>query len=94
MLELEFPDEAGWSAHVVEAIMAEELIDYGTLKTLNDMKLLQLGWVYDINFTASLRRLKERGLLEEMAGFLPQAEEMERVREKIFSYVEQRLNED
>lgn len=91
MLELEFPDEPRWSGHVVEAIMSRELIEYSTLETLNDMKLLQLGWVYDVNFAATLRRLKERRLLEQMASFLPKAEEMEMVKAKIFDYVEQRI---
>jgi hypothetical protein len=60
------------------------------LRTLNDMKLCVLGWVYDVNFVATLRRLKERRHLETIFEFLPDTPDIRKVREKIFAYVEDR----
>jgi hypothetical protein len=34
------------------------------IKTLNDLKLLQMGWAYDLNFPRSFRLLSERRYLE------------------------------
>ena len=91
MLELEFPDEPECSAHLVEDILCGHKIHYNRLRTLNDMKLLQLGWVYDVNFTATLKRIKERKFLEMLIDFLPETHDVERVREKIFEYVDSRI---
>jgi putative nucleotidyltransferase with HDIG domain len=94
LLELEFPDKTTYSAEVVEAILRGELIDYSVLQTLNDMKLLQLGWVYDIYFTATLKRVKRRKFLEILLDFLPQTEDIEKVKEKIFAYVDFRIKQE
>ena len=94
MLELEFPDEPGYSAEIVEGILCGRLIDYGKLRTINDMKLCQLGWVYDVNFTATLKRIKQRRFLEKIFDFLPETEDIDKVREKIFKYVDSRIEQD
>lgn len=93
MLELELPDEHGYSDEVVERILHGQRIDYGKLKTMNDMRLCQLGWVYDVNFTATLKRIKQRRFLEKMFDFLPETEDIDKVREKIFEYVDSRIKQ-
>lgn len=93
MLEMEFPDEQGYSAEVVEKILRGRQIDYGELRTLNDAKLLQLGWVYDVNFTVVLKRIKQRRFLEMLIDFLPETRDIERVKEKIFEYVDSKIKQ-
>ena len=93
MLETEFADEPTCSPEVVEAILNEQLVGYGRLRTLNDMKLMLIGWVYDINFTATLERIRERRHLETLFGLLPQTEQVRTVRDKIFAYVDSRLRQ-
>jgi hypothetical protein len=93
-LELEFPDEPTYSKKIVERILCGRLIDYSKLRTINDMKLCQLGWVYDVNFTATLKRIKDRRFLEKILDFLPKTEDINRVREKIFGYVDSRIEQD
>jgi hypothetical protein len=87
-LEVDFPDVPEYSAEVIEAILNEQRFDYSKLRTWNDMKLLQLGWVYDVNFTATLKRIRERKFLEKIVDFLPQTGDIEKVKEKIFEYVD------
>jgi putative nucleotidyltransferase with HDIG domain len=94
MLELEFPDEPGYSAEVVEGILRGRRIDYSKLRTWNDMKLCQLGWMYDVNFAATLKRIKKRGFLETIFEFLPDTRDMKKVREKIFGYVDSRIEQE
>jgi len=89
--ELELPDEPSYSQHVVQATLQEQLIDAATLRTLNDLKLMQLGWVYDVNFPATLRRIRERRFLEQILSFLPADEQIHKVQQKIFSYIEARI---
>ena len=94
MIELEFPDEPGYSAEVVEGILSGRLIDYSELRTMNDVKLLQLGWVYDVNFSATLKRIKQRRFLERIIDFLPKTCDIEKVKEKIFGHVDFRIEQE
>jgi len=87
-LEMELPDVPEYSGEVVEAILNGQRFDYSRLRTWNDMKLLQLGWVYDVNFTATLKRIKGRKFLEKIVDFLPQTGDIEKVKEKVFEYVD------
>ena len=90
-LEIELPDKPDCSPEVLEAILSARLIEYKTLKTLNDAKLCMLGWVYDVNFAATLKRFKDRCLLEGIFEFLPDTPDIHKVREKIFAHVEDRI---
>jgi len=93
-IELELPDRPHYSSEVIDAILQGRLIDYNSLKTLNDIKLLQLGWVYDVNFTATLRRIKQRRFLEKLLDFLPKTQDIENVKEKIFAYIDFRIRQE
>ena len=90
-LDLELPDEPGYSPEVVEELLRGQCIDYSLLRMLNDLKLCFLGWVYDVNFIPTLKRIKQRKYLEKLLGFLPNTEDIERVKEKIFGYVDFRI---
>ncbi|MBP7050769.1 MAG: HD domain-containing protein [Phycisphaerae bacterium] len=89
--DAELPDEPRVTPEVVDAVLAGRLVEHASLRTLNDMRLCQIGWVYDINFTAGLERLQTGGWLEQLFGDLPDSDEMQRVRRKILDYVESRL---
>ena len=93
-LEVELPDEPGYSADVVEDILLGRRVEYSRLRTLNDMKLLQLGWVYDVNFVLTLKRIKQRRFLEMLVDFLPRTEDIRKVKDKIFEYVDLRIAQD
>jgi hypothetical protein len=92
-LEVEFEDVPQYSKRIVEDILRGQLVDYSGLRTLNDMKLLQLGWVYDVNFTATLKRIRQRRFLEQIIDFLPRTEDIEKVKAKIFEYVDRRIKQ-
>jgi len=92
-LELGVPDEPEYSHDLVEAILHGRQIDYNHVRTLNDMKLLQLGWIYDVNFPPTLKRIKQRKFLEMLLSFLPQTEDIQKVEETILGYVDSRCAE-
>ncbi len=91
--EIELLDEPRYSPEVFEAVMSGQLMEYTKLRTLNDMRLCQIGWVYDMNFAASLERLKERGFLDRLFEYLPQTADTARLRAKIDKHIEARLSE-
>ncbi|MEN6575123.1 MAG: HD domain-containing protein [Phycisphaerales bacterium] len=89
--EIELPDEPRITPEVLDAILAGRLIEHASLRTLNDMRVCQIGWVYDLNFTASLERLQAGGWLKELFDYLPRNDQTEHVRRKVLEYVESRL---
>lgn len=92
-LELDLADTPGISPEVYKNIINGKTILFDSLKNLNDFKLLQVGWVYDINFLPTLRRLKERGYLKMLQSFLPDSEEVRDIFTAVFHHIDSRLKE-
>jgi len=63
-LELDLPDSPHISKPVYEALMKGELVKMADLKTVDDFKLLQMGWIYDANFPRTFQIVREKGYLE------------------------------
>jgi hypothetical protein len=61
---------------------------------LEDAKLLQMGWVYDVNFRATLRRLKERRYMELLAEMLPKIPQVSAVCNSIITFVNDHVGRD
>lgn len=90
-LEIEFPDDPKCSPQILEAVEKGGLIDYSMLRTLYDAILLQVGWVYDMYFDATIRRVVEKGYLEKFIQWLPKTEEVQRAVNAVRCYVQKRL---
>ena len=90
-LEVEFDDKPYCSKDVVQAAVNCQRIDYKALRTLNDAKLLQLGWVFDVFFLPTFRRIREKKYLEKILAFLPETDEIKKVEKAVFEYVDSRL---
>lgn len=70
-IELDLPEIDRISDQVYNALMNGELAQMSDLKTLNDFKLLQIGWIYDVNFRRTFQIIRERGYLEKIRDALP-----------------------
>jgi hypothetical protein len=88
LLEVEFPDEPYCSEEVSQAVINGKLIDYKKLRTMDDMRMLQLGWVYDINFGPAFERIAERGYLEQVAEYITKTPLTERAIGRVLQYVD------
>lgn len=93
-LELELPEVPECSKQVIDELLLGRQIDYNDLRTMTDMRLCQLGWVYDVNFVPTLKRIKQRRLLEILIDFLPETEDIKRAKEKILEYVDFRIGQE
>ena len=87
-IELDLPDTPGFNPQIYDSLISGKAILFDQMKNLNDFKLLQVGWVYDLNFVPSLARLKQRGYLKMMEKVLPKAPEIEELFAAIYSYME------
>jgi hypothetical protein len=68
---LGLPDKPKCSPSVLEQISSGKMVRLSTVKTLNDFKLMQLSWVYDLNFGSSFKLVAERDCINELADTLP-----------------------
>ena len=87
-IELDLPDLPGISDEVTSALMEEKIVNMKALKTLNDFKLLQMGWIYDIHFTRTFQLIRERNCLEKIRAVLPNSEEIDRIYTKVKNYLD------
>jgi len=71
-IELDLPDRDSVSDPVTEALMNGRLVHMADLRTLQDFKLLQIGWIYDVNFRRTFEIVRERRYLEAIRGALPE----------------------
>jgi hypothetical protein len=55
----------------VRELAAGRVIRLDTVRVLNDFKLLQISWVYDLNFRSSYTILKQRGHIPALAATIP-----------------------
>jgi hypothetical protein len=67
----ELPDTGACSKPALEEVISGRMLNRSFLATADDFKLLQLSWVFDLNFEESFRILAERKYHEILAGMLP-----------------------
>jgi putative nucleotidyltransferase with HDIG domain len=89
---LGLPDAPGYSPAVLASLKRGEMARKADLATWNDLKLLQLAWLYDLNFTASLRMATERDYIQKLAAMLPRNEEIAHVVDLVRVFVRGKLN--
>lgn len=89
---LGLPDIPEYTPDVLSQIYKREIISLAKIQTLNDFKLLQLSWIFDLNFLPSFRLLSERDYLNRMISNLPRTEEIKNVFLFLKDFVDQRLS--
>ncbi len=74
---LGLPDSPGFTDAVVACLAEKRLATLSLLKTLHDFSIMQLTWMYDLNFPASFRLAKEQGHIERIIATLPHTNHIE-----------------
>ncbi|OQY33250.1 MAG: hypothetical protein B6241_08240 [Spirochaetaceae bacterium 4572_59] len=62
------------------------------LKTREELILLQLGWIYDLNYLESLRIIDRRGYLNLLIEELPEGQDRDRIEKHIQKTVAEKLS--
>lgn len=91
-IELDLPDRPACSPAVVAALYDGRYARMEDLRTLNDFKLLQISWAYDLNFQPSFRMLRKRGYIEQIAATLPKAKELSVLLKRTQAFIDARIN--
>ncbi len=79
------------SKKIVNRIMNEQLPLKKDLQTITDFKLLQLAFVYDLNFKKSYSMINEQQLLKQLFETMPKSDQMFDIYRKVRIYFENKL---
>jgi putative nucleotidyltransferase with HDIG domain len=85
-LILDLPDTPGISGKVYQDLMNNRIVNLKSVRNLNDLKLLQTGWIFDINFDPTLGYIKKYRYLEKIHAVLPATLEIDEIFDNIFLY--------
>ncbi len=71
IINLGLEDDGRISQEAIEAVCNETFVKTFMIKRLNDLKLLQISWVFDLNFPQSVLRLKQKGYIDKIVSTMP-----------------------
>ncbi len=89
-VELDLPDTPEMSEEILANLKEGKRISMHQLKTLNDFKLLQMAWIYDINFPPTFQMIYERGYLKKIKDTLPASERIDEIYSRLISYLKEK----
>ena len=90
-VSLGLPDIPEYSEDVLSCIYRKEIVSLGRIKTLNDFKLLQLSWIFDLNFKPSFQLLVERDYIAKIISNLPKTDEIYNASVFLMEFVQRRV---
>ncbi|MBF0467831.1 MAG: hypothetical protein HQK61_02945 [Desulfamplus sp.] len=67
IVNLGLEDHCSCSDQALDAILNHTYVKTDSIKELNDLKLMQISWVFDLNFPVSVKMLAERGYIDQIA---------------------------
>jgi putative nucleotidyltransferase with HDIG domain len=86
-LDLDLPDTPEISEAVLQDLMEKRCVNLKHVRRINDFKLLQISWVFDVNFDYTLRYIKTHRYIEKIINALPRTIEVQRVYNHINDYL-------
>lgn len=84
---LGLPDIPFFSKSVIEAIKRKEIVKLSDVVTINDIKLLQLSWIFDLNFKESYKIFQDRQYIEAFTKTMNVDKEIEECIEIIKDFI-------
>jgi len=85
------PNKETCSSSVIDTLRQKKMGDTRNIATLNDYKLVQISWVFDLNFQPTIRAVRERGYVERIAAALPQTREIQELVTIVQGYIDERI---
>jgi len=89
-INLELSDKSGITADIYQGVLDGKPVKYSSLRTVDDFKLIQMGWAYDLNFKESLIILKERQYLDKIYQSM-ESEQVKEIYDTINTYIDNEI---
>ena len=81
------------SPDFVENFVIGEQADYTKIRTNGDRKIVRLMWIYDVNFSWTMKKIVERGYIEKIISNLPMDERVAEGVRRLKLHVKEKLSE-
>jgi hypothetical protein len=89
---LNLPDDPEISDAVYRSLMEGHVVNMADLKTVNDFKLLQMGWIYDLNFPRTFELAEQHRYIEKIRDALPRPNKsVDKIYERVSAFLEEHL---
>ncbi len=75
-LDMELKDMPGISKEISKAIMDEKIANRDDVKNVNDLKLSQMSWIFDMNNKRSFKMISEKGYVKAIFETLPKNDDV------------------
>ena len=81
------------SPDFVENFVTGKQADYTKIRTNGDRKIVRLMWIYDVNFSWTMRKIVERGYIDKIVANLPMDERVAEGVRRLRAHVDKMLKE-
>jgi len=88
LIVLGLPDTPDCSPKILNAFHEKKVASLQDLKTQVDLKLLQISWVFDLNFYPSFHMLTKRKHIQKIAATLPQSKAIAAAVQQAYRHIE------
>jgi len=82
-----YPRNPDISGPVYQAVLNTTTVDLAEVVTLNDVKLMQMAWIFDLNFKPSFHMVRRRGYLKKIYATMPPDPKIKSAYDHILSYL-------
>ena len=90
-INLGLSDDPGVSTDAIDAIMDGTFVKSTSIKCLNDLKLMQISWVFDLNFFPSIQWVRHRKYIDKIAEVLPDTPRVKTAISHVYQYMNRRV---
>jgi hypothetical protein len=87
-IELNLPDKPEYSSEIVDDLFNNRPVDMRKMKSLNDFKLLQIGWALDLNFPLSALMIRRKRYMETIRKSLPPSDRLDALLARMNSHLD------
>lgn len=92
-LDFGLPHKSEYSKKILEDLLNNHTTNWEYVTTSTDMILLQIGWIFDINYLPTFQRLKQKQYVYTLIELLGDAELKHQIRDHVQQYFKKRLSE-
>jgi hypothetical protein len=89
-LDLGMVDESDLSPDVISDVVQGRMVRIAGMRTLLDMRMMYLSWIFDIHFPFTLACIKEKGYLKRLMAGVPDDANSERAKDSLRAYLQKR----
>ena len=86
------PSSSSYSRRILAELMQGRIPDFRWVQNRNDVKLVRMGWVFDLNFVPACRQVLQRRYIEQLYSQLPTDREIGELKKYLISYLENRIH--